>query len=100
MSRLETVNALGQSGDELGQRPDKASQPHFSFRGPWFSSREAQAYIPCRSLKAFYMWRKRHGIIARANGSVAKADIDRELRKRKPRRVMHPASLANLRKRA
>lgn len=66
------------------------------FAGPWFDARTAAAYIPCRTVKAWYAWRRRHGIIARANGSVAKADLDRVLRRRKPRRVMHPASLANL----
>jgi hypothetical protein len=67
------------------------------FAGPWFTARAAAAYVPCKTVKAWYVWRKRHGIIARANGSVAKADLDRILRRRKPRRVMHPASLANLR---
>jgi len=76
----------------------RATAP-FTFNGPWFSPREAQLYVPCRSLNAWRMWRRRHGIIARNNGSVLKADLDRELRRRKPRRVMHPASLANLLKR-
>jgi hypothetical protein len=71
----------------------------FTFRGPWFSAREAQLYVPCKSIKAWYEWRRKHGIIARSNGSVAKADLDRELARRKPRRVMAAASLANLQKR-
>ncbi len=69
------------------------------FVGPWFDAKTAAAYIPCRTVKAWYAWRRRHGVIARNNGSVAKADLDRILRRRKPRRVMHPASLANLQKR-
>jgi hypothetical protein len=73
--------------------------PEYSFQGPWFSSREAQLYVCCKTLNAWYAWRHRHGVIARANGSVAKADLDRILSRRKPRRIMHPASLANLRKR-
>lgn len=72
----------------------------YTFAGPWFSAKEAQLYIPCKSIKSWYVWRLRHGIIPRANGSVAKADLDRVLRRRKPRRVMAAASLANLRKRA
>ncbi len=68
------------------------------FAGPWFDATTAAAYVPCKTVKAWYAWRRRHGIIARNNGSVAKADLDRVLRRRKPRRVMHPASLANLRK--
>lgn len=74
------------------------TEPRDPFAGPWFDARTAAAYIPCKSLKAWYAWRRRHGIIARNNGSVSKADLDRELKRRKPRRVMHPASLANLRK--
>lgn len=70
------------------------------FAGPWFDAKTAAAYIPCKTVKAWYAWRRRHGIIARANGSVAKADLDRVLRRRKPRRVMHAASLANLQRRA
>lgn len=70
----------------------------FAFTGPWFSAKEAAAYVPCKTVNAWYVWRNRHGIIPRANGSVAKADLDRELRRRKPRRVMATASLANLRK--
>jgi hypothetical protein len=69
------------------------------FAGPWFDAKTAAAYVPCKTLKAWYAWRRRHGIIARNNGSVLKRDLDRELRRRKPRRVMHPASLANLQKR-
>lgn len=69
-------------------------------RGPWFTCKQAAAYIPCKTVKAFYEWRKRHGLIARANGTVAKADIDRILRRRKPRRLMHPRSLANLQRRS
>jgi len=71
--------------------------PEWTFRGPWFTSREAAAYIPCKSLIAYYAWRRRHGIVPRANGSVAKADLDRALdARRKPRRKMAAASLANL----
>lgn len=76
------------------------------FAGPWFDAATAAAYVPCLtkdrstiSLKAWYAWRRRHGVIPRANGSVAKRDLDRVLSRRKPRRVMHPASLANLSKR-
>jgi len=75
------------------------------FRGPWFDARTAAAYIPCTakgggiSMRAWHAWKRRHGLIPRSNGSVAKADLDRILRRRRPRRVMHPASLANLQKR-
>jgi len=75
------------------------------FAGPWFNARTAAAYIPCLtkdgtgiSMKAWLVWKRRHGIIPRKNGSVAKRDLDRILARRKPRRQMHPASLANLHK--
>jgi hypothetical protein len=68
------------------------------FRGPWFDAKTAAAYVPCKTVKAWYTWRRRHGIVPRNNGSVWKADLDRELKGRKPRRVMHANSLANLRK--
>lgn len=70
-----------------------------TFKGPWFNSRTAAAYVPCRSLKSWYLWRDRHGIIPRANGSVAKRDIDRALRIPRKRFTPSPASLANLSKR-
>ncbi len=75
-----------------------ATDTAFDFRGPWFNAKTAAAYVPCKTVKAWYVWRVRHGIIARANGSVAKADLDRVLNRRKPRRVMNPVSLANLRR--
>lgn len=71
--------------------------PEFTFRGPWFSSAEAAAYVGSKSVKGFYEWRRRKHIVPRSNGSVAKADLDRVLRARKPKRVMSPVSLANLR---
>jgi len=71
----------------------------YDFRGPWLTPREAQLYVRCKTLHAWHQWKHAHGIIARANYTVAKADLDRELhRKRSPRR-MAPASLANLHRR-
>jgi hypothetical protein len=69
------------------------------FRGPYFSAATAAAYVCCKNVKSWYAWRRRHGILARNNGSVLKADLDRVLRRRKPRRVMHVNSLLNLQKR-
>jgi hypothetical protein len=68
------------------------------FRGPFFDAKTAAAYVCCKNVKAWYAWRKRHGVIPRNNGSVLKADLDRILRRRKPRRVMHANSLRNLRR--
>lgn len=91
MKALETVQPVAEAGDDRDQPREQ-----FDFSGPWFNAKTAAAYVPCKTVKAFYMWRRRHGLIARSNGSVAKADLDRILNRRKPRRVMHPHSLANL----
>ena len=99
---LDVLDSGAQAGDKACELANKASQsdvPAFTFRGPWFSAKEASLYVPCRSVKAFYMWRTRHGIIARNNGSVAKADLDRELNRRKPRRQAPWLVAANLRRR-
>lgn len=64
--------------------------------GVWLTSRQACAYVPCASIGAWYQWRRRHGIVPRKNGSVARADIDRAL---KGQRRIHAASLANLNQR-
>jgi hypothetical protein len=71
------------------------------FRGPWFDSKTASEYVCCKNVRAFYSWAKRHHIIRRSNGSVAKADLDRALkaRRRITRRGRHPNSLANLKPR-
>ena len=67
------------------------------FAGPWFDAKTAALYIPCKTVKAWYQWRDRHGIVTRANGSVAKADLDRALRVKKPtKRGLHPNSQRNL----
>jgi hypothetical protein len=99
---FDIVNAGTQGGHQAGElthQPRQSEAPLFTFRGPWFSAKEASLYVPCRSVKAFYMWRTRHGIIARNNGSVAKADLDRELNRRKPRRQAPWLVAANLRRR-
>lgn len=66
----------------------------------WLTSREACAYVGCKTVKGWYEWRKRHGIVKRTNGTVNRADLDRALTVRTPRRsggsVRHPQSLANL----
>jgi hypothetical protein len=69
----------------------------FTFRGPWFSPAEAAAYVCSKSVKAFSEWKRRKGIVSRSNGSVAKTDLDRVLRRKKTRKPMAAASLANLR---
>lgn len=73
--------------------------PDDTFSKPWFDSRTAAAYVGNKSLKAWYSWRDRHGIVKRSNGTVAKRDIDRALRVPRKRFTPHPRSLANLAKR-
>lgn len=72
----------------------------FTFAGPWFSNAEAAAYVCCKSVKAFYEWKRRHGVVSRSNGSVCKRDLDLALRQPRKKNRMAPASLANLRKRS
>lgn len=67
--------------------------------GPWLTPHEGQLYVGCKSIKSFWQWRRRHGIIARSNGTVAKRDLDRALRVPRKRHTPSPASLANLSKR-
>lgn len=80
--------------EQMAQGPEGLDR----FRGPWFSAKVAALYVCCANVRAFYQWRKRHGIIARSNGSVHKADLDREL-KRPTRRGTSARSRANLRTR-
>jgi RIO-like serine/threonine protein kinase len=68
------------------------------FDGPWFDSQTACAYVCCKTMSAWYEWRRRHRIVPHGR-LVAKADIDRELKLKRIRR-MSPASLANLRRRS
>jgi hypothetical protein len=66
------------------------------FRGPWFTSKIAAEYVCCRSVNAFYSWKRRHFIVSRSNGTVAKADLDRALKAKKGGRGVSPATLRNL----
>jgi hypothetical protein len=77
-----------------------SEQLALNFDRPWFDAKTAQLYVCNKSRNAWYVWRRRHGIVPRNNGTVAKADLDRALRLSKPRRVMAKASLDNLKKRA
>jgi hypothetical protein len=82
-SPLEHLHAAGQRDE------------HF---GIWLRSDQAQRYVGCRSIKGWYEWRKRHGIVARSNGTVSRLDLDQALRR--PRKsTVRAASLANLRRR-
>lgn len=67
--------------------------------GPWFDTRTAQEYIPCKTPSAVYAWCRRYHVVRSGDGKIAKADIDRVKRSPRPRRRMSPNSLANLSKR-
>lgn len=110
MSRQQSAQLVEAGVVAVPAESNTAEQP-FDFRGPWFDTLTAAAYIPCLdrrtrrpSRRAFYEWRRRHGIIARRNGSVAKADLDRVLNRHRRAgaggRGHHVNSLRNLRKRS
>lgn len=72
-------------------------EPVLDFRGPWFDSKTATAYVGNKNVHAFYCWCERHFIVPRACGVAryAKADLDRAMKARKKPRV-HANSIANL----
>jgi hypothetical protein len=78
-----------------------AGDLHGSDRGAqfWLTSREAAAYVGSASVKAFYDWRRRHGVVALGNGRVSRRDLDKALAVPRKRHQMSPVSLANLRRR-
>jgi hypothetical protein len=73
-------------------------------RGPevglWLDSREAMVYTKRPSLKAWYAWRDRHGLVPCSDGTVSRRDLDRALATRRKPHRMAAASLLNLRKRS
>lgn len=83
-----------------GHRPTDVSRTPDQRFGVWLTAKQAALYVPCQSVKAFYMWRRRHGLVTARDGTVSRLDIDRIKRLRKPSRVMSAQSLVNLRKRA
>lgn len=83
----------------FADRDTDGDQAADDLRGPWLNSRAAQRWVGCKTLKGWYAWRRRHHIVPRANGTVAKRDLDRELAKKRTHR-MAAASLRNLRRQA
>jgi len=84
---------------EQESRARHATDQAFDFSRSWLDSKAAAAYVGNKSVKGFYDWCRRHFIVRRNNGTVARADLDRALKAKRPKRVMAAASLANLRKR-
>lgn len=98
-TRLQSVESLGQEPAHRDQVTEPRHERPEDF-GVWLTSRACLRYIPCPTLNAFYQWCHRYGIVRRANGTVLRRDLDRVLNRKKKRRVMSPASLANLRRRS
>lgn len=89
---LERIEAIAVPSQERGQIDQQPTQ-----FGVWLTTTGVAAFVPCASVEAARQWIKRHGIRRRNNGTVARRDVERELARRKPRRVMAAASLSNLR---
>lgn len=64
----------------------------------WLRPIDAQKLIPCTSLKSTYEWFRSHGIVRASDGTVLRSDLLKAKQRQRTRRVMAPASLANLRK--
>lgn len=78
------------------QRDGDVAGEAFDFSRPWFDLKTAAAYVGCRTVRAFYDWKKRHAIVG-SGRRVMRADLDRAMKApRRPRR-MAEASLRNLR---
>lgn len=78
MSRLQPIQPFAEADTD---RDQPVRQPS-GFASVWLSAAEAAAYLRCPSVRAFYMWRKRHGIEARHRGArllFARADLDRAI---------------------
>jgi len=66
--------------------------------GVWLTSREAMRFTHRRSLKGWYEFKRKHGIVGTAAGLVSRRDCERAmLTPRKPGSGRHAASLENLR---
>lgn len=77
MSRFKAVQSLAQADHHRDQITERDP-----FRGPWFSSATACAYLDSPTPDAFRKWAQRHGIQFRYRGRrvlVAKADLDRAI---------------------
>ena len=88
----EQISEPGAPTAQQGERPlDAAHRGHeFSFRGPWFDTAEAAAYLHCPTREAFRKWSLRRGVVGVRKGEggqllFAKADIDRALVRRRKR---------------
>lgn len=59
---------------------------------------QAAVYVGAKNVRAFYEWRKRHGVTVEGDGTIARFLLDRVKRRKRQARVMHPNSLAALRR--
>lgn len=68
-------------------------------RSVWLTASEASRYVGCRTVRAFYDWRKRHGLVPNGRGQFARRDLDKARAIPRKRHVMSANSLSNLRRR-
>lgn len=68
-------------------------------RSVWLTAREAARYVGCRSVRAFYMWRNRKGLVSNGRGLYARRDLDKAMAIPRKRHAMSTVSLSNLRRR-
>lgn len=99
-----------QRGQSLAPQPQDVSGPLNPASEPeqfpaWMDSRQCMRRVGNASLKAWYMWRNRHGLGTDTRGRVSRVELEQALsRQRRPGRpagkprVMAAASLANLRR--
>jgi len=69
----------------------------FDFSAPWLRTEVAASYVGCKTVRAFYDWKRRHPTVVSNGRVVSRASLDRALKMKRIRR-MNPASLQNLRR--
>lgn len=86
MSRDQSLKVGATSAEQSESAVDTAN-PALDFRGPWFNSATAAAYLQISNADAFRKWAKRHSIVFLYRGRrvlVAKADLDRAIGAARP----------------
>jgi len=66
--------------------------------GVWLTNEEGRIYTGRRTMKGWYEFKRKHGIVSTSAGFVLKRDCDKAMRvPRKPGSGRNPVSLENLR---
>lgn len=82
MRRLDRVQPIALHPQDADHAFDAAGERDEFAGKVWLTQREAAIYTRRPNVRAFYEWRKRHGIVSH-RGLIAKADLVRVLRLRK-----------------